>query len=206
MYTEIELNKVVNETLDENEIQEILDTIISVYGVNDKDVVLDIDYITSGSFDVDVSTNTDINEMLESMEEILSDILGVHDDSLTLVYDPETETVEYTITGDSVENINDINDIFDSINITDEITNRLEEQNLDAIIENHVPEEEIELSINGVVDITDAESNNVQANVQIEEYFDELGYDTTVTSNIFNFLFLHFALLGKFQKSKIWFS
>jgi hypothetical protein len=81
----------VNEPVSEEEIFNLTSIIADIYNVNDTDIFIEVIYMATGTIELNI-TNDDatIEDVLDNLEESLSQILGVPTADIALEYDEST--------------------------------------------------------------------------------------------------------------------
>ena len=132
----ISLSSEVEEELSSTEIDRLRDIVIDSYGLDpEKDPIsTTVDYSTSGTMTMEGIIGSELSpeelEALEdSMENTLSEILGVPSENIDLIIDPETGVVTYTISSPTFNETQTILDQLktDPISFVDEFTTALVE-------------------------------------------------------------------------------
>ena len=167
----------MTESIDDEEVNDIQTQIAEKYGVNSEDVTVEVVYQTTGTIDVDVAPDTDIEELEESFESEIATLLGLHEGSVEVTIEDGVAT--YTITSDSVDSAQSIQDILDepsSVAILDET--------LPITIDDINVNDEVTADIVVTVDSSGA-SNSLNAAAEIlEDVFEDDGFNTKVESNL----------------------
>jgi hypothetical protein len=100
----IESTKPVTETLDEQDIQTIVDEIASDFDVSTNEVDVNVDYTITGMMQIDVSGDDVDPETVENeIKQALAQLLNIWESNIDVVYNETTGEVTYTITMDSYD-------------------------------------------------------------------------------------------------------
>ena len=172
----IELSKSVTESIEEDEVNDIQTQTAETYGVGAEDVSVEVVYQTTGTIDVDVAPDTNIEKLEESFESEIATLLGLHEGSVEVTIEDGLAT--YTITSNSVESAQSIQDILDepsSASILDEA--------LPITIHDINVNEGITADIVVTVDSSSASNNLNSAADTLEDIFEDSGFDAKVESN-----------------------
>jgi hypothetical protein len=148
---------------------------LNSYGLDENDPVSTmVDYSTTGTITIDGTSDLspeELESLEESMENTLSEILGVPSEDIELVIDPETGVVIYTI---STPTFNETSAILDQMNdptfvdtFTTELTDTLLEETeipVDSIsVQTIEPQEEIAAEVTVVIDEDDVTKSQILA-------------------------------------------
>ena len=137
----------------------------------------------TGSFSVDASGLTS-EEVVGSLEAVLAEELGVHPQNVEVVFDTETGLVTYVITSEDAETLLSLQSVLEQDNTIDTIDSNLGEF---ITVTGHTAPEEIEFTIDFVVDATVVEDPEI-AIFLVEEQLEETQYDYSSESNVFTFV------------------
>ena len=100
----IKSTKPVTETLDEQNIQTIIDEIKSDFDVWSYKVDVNVDYTITGTMQIDVSGDDVDPETVENeIKQALAQLLNICESNIDVVYNETTGEVTYTITMDSYD-------------------------------------------------------------------------------------------------------
>ena len=180
----------MTESIDDDEVNNIQTQTAETYGVDMEDVTVEVVYQTTGTIDVDVAPDTNIEELEESFESEIATLLGLHEGSVEVTIEDGVAT--YTITSDSVDSAQSIQDILDepsSVSILDEA--------LPITIDDINVNDEVTADIVVTVDSSGASNNLNTAAKTLEGIFEDSGFNTKVESNFyerFNHILYMFAL------------
>ena len=166
----------MTESINDNEVGDIQTQTAETYGVDSEDVTVEVVYQTTGTIDVDVAPDTDIEELEESFESEIAVLLGLHEGSVEVIIEAGVAT--YTITSDSVDSAQSIQDILDepsSFAILDET--------LPITIDDINVNDEVTADIVVTVDSSGASNNLNSAADTLEDIFEDSGFDAKVESN-----------------------
>ena len=135
----------------------------------------------TGSFSVDASGLTS-EEVVGSLEAVLAEELGVHPQNVEVVFDAETGLVTYVITSEDAETLLSLQSVLEQDNTIDQIDSNLGEF---ITVTGHTAPEEIEFTIDFVVDATVVEDPEIAITL-VEEQLEETQYDYSSESNVFH--------------------
>ena len=172
----IELSRVVNESLSEDDVSNITSEIADAFGVNEGAVTVEVIYETTGSFNITLTTDVAEEEVEEAMEEAISNILGIHESAVNV--EIENGSATYTIVSSSVEEAHVIVDTMGSANISSTIDNAIE----DVDVSSGEVDEDVTVDVIVTVDTSDASEPLTDAADHVEDVFEDYGYNTTAQS------------------------
>jgi len=85
-----------------DDVDAITSDIASVYGVANSDLVVTIDYVSSGALNVSIPAGMSSSEALDSIEQSISNILGVHSSNV-IVLVGEDGKITYSVALESYD-------------------------------------------------------------------------------------------------------
>jgi phenylpyruvate tautomerase PptA (4-oxalocrotonate tautomerase family) len=119
----------VTEELSASEIERLTDIVIDSYGLDENDpITTTVDYTTTGTMTIEGTTELTPEELEileDTMENTLSEILGVPSEDIELEIDPETGVVSYTISSPSFNTTAEILEQMTAPEFVEEFTNEL---------------------------------------------------------------------------------
>ena len=198
----ISLSSEVEEELSPSEIDRLRDIVIDSYGLDKEEdpISTTVDYSTTGTMTMEGIIGSELSpeelETLEdTMENTLSEILGVPSENIDLIIDPETGVVTYTI---SSPNFNETASILDQLkndptgtfvdDFTTALIEDLEEQNIiSSEIVDQISITSVDADDTIVADVTVVidEEDVTKSQILAENTVDILvGEDYTVSSEI----------------------
>lgn len=151
----VSLSGSITENMSMENIDAITSNLAEIYGVDISDVESSVDYVISGTLNVTIPENIPEEDAIILLEQSISDVLGVHPKDLIVTISEDGE-VSYSVTGESYEEIEEIQDIASNISFASDITAALIDNNSDMIVESSSIRDEIEIVISATVDTTDA--------------------------------------------------
>ena len=100
----VDMNKIVFETLTENEIADIITSAEDAFGVYPGDVQAEVSYDITGSMII-VADDSDYSEkeIVSSLQETIAETLNVHPSDVSISIDPESGIVTYSISSATAE-------------------------------------------------------------------------------------------------------
>lgn len=101
----------MTESIDDEEVNDIQTQTAETYGVDVDDVTIEVIYETTGSIEIDVADDANINELESVIESEIAELLGLHEGSIEVTIEDGVAT--YTITSDSVDSAESIQSILD---------------------------------------------------------------------------------------------
>lgn len=181
----VTLSKTVTQSIPIDDVVNIENEIADTYGVDEDNISIEVVYQTTGSFVLDIEDDLISNEELEqTLEEEIAILIGVHEGNVKV--DIENGVATYTITSDTAENAQDIQDV-------------LSEQETDNLIDAAIDEISIvSMNVNSNIDAdilvtidTTGASNNLNDSADVlQQSLSNQGFETNVQSNMkYNFLY-----------------
>ena len=85
-------------------IDEITEQLALIYGVDDSDVEITVEYVTSGSLDVMIPDGTSTDDFVEALTESIANVVGVHDSKVTVTIEDDGSAT-YSVTGSSYDDV-----------------------------------------------------------------------------------------------------
>lgn len=167
------------ESIGDDELNGIQTQVAGAYGVNADDVILEVIYQTTGSMEVDIEAEANINELEESLEQEISILLGIHESNVEVKI--EDGAVTYTITSDDVQSVRIIQNNLNEPGLVSNLEDALQISISDFVIDN-----EISADIVVTVDSSGATNNIHQAGELLNDIFEDNGFETSVKSTNYN--------------------
>jgi hypothetical protein len=172
----------VTESISPEEIVSIQDEVAESYGVESDDITIDVVYETTGSISIELLDDTLTDEELEeTIEDELAALLGVHEGNIAVTI--EDGLARYTITSDSADSAQDIQDLIREPSSIDALTTAIV-ANVPVNVASVEVDEDIEIEIIVTVDTTSAENNLENSARELEEAFEQQGF-TAQADNVF---------------------
>ena len=135
----VEVTRVTEAALSEEEVAELVAAVSQSYGADVEDVSAVVEYVTTGTLQVDVGDGVSEAKVSETVTQLLAEALGVPPEDISVTVDAATGEVSYTISTpdfatseslveslaspDLVDTLNDMTDVFtvEGVQADDEI-------------------------------------------------------------------------------------
>ena len=178
----VELEKTVTETLSSEEVESIVTDVADAYGVDEEDVTVEVVYQTTGSMTVTIPDGASLEDLEESLEDELSELLGVHESNVEVTVS-EDGSVTYTITSSTAEGAQEHQDALAAEDVAETLNTGLESASVsvDAV----EVDSDVTADIVVTVDTTDASNNLNQASSNIVDTLNSNGYTASSESKRF---------------------
>ena len=158
------------------ELQQLTSDLASQYGVAVEDVQVDATYTVSGTMDVVVPEGVTVSVLAEELEASISTALGVHPRDVTVVIDPTTGEVSYTVSVTDSAVAENIQSTLVEPSFLPLLTEQLSSSIPDAIITNVDTDSEIVFDLVVTIDATESEVDLAETNVSVEDEFTSSGF------------------------------
>ena len=99
----VELTKQVTESLSSEDITALVVSAEEAFGLNPGNVETVVSYDVHGVLEVDLSGDYEEAELVASLQQALAESLNVHVSDVSVVLDPETGVISYTISSETAE-------------------------------------------------------------------------------------------------------
>lgn len=126
-----------------------------IYGVDSSDVETSTDYVLSGILDVIIPENIADSDAITAITESISDILGVHVKDVVITLDDDGN-MTYSVIGKTFDDAQEIQNMIASTDFAADITSDLNEGDSGIVVESSTSNDDIEMIISAIVDISDA--------------------------------------------------
>ena len=83
-------------------IDEITEQLALIYGVDDSDVEITVEYVSSGSLDIIIPDGTSPDDVVEALTESIANVVGVHESKVTVTIEDDGSAT-YSVTGSSYD-------------------------------------------------------------------------------------------------------
>ena len=174
----LELTKTVIESIPESNVTDVQNEVATKYGVNTEDVIVEVVYQTTGTLDIAITDDTVTEEELEeALEDQIAALLGIHEGNAQV--NITDGVVYYTVTSDSAELAQSLQDVLEEPTSADAISEAVPEADVNAVN----VDDEITVEMIVTVDMTGPENNLEDAAAALEENFEDQGYNTETESN-----------------------
>ena len=182
----------VSEDFDQSTIEDYITDVAQIYGVDASDITAETAYTTSGSLSMTIPTDVSISEVEESVAISIAESLNIHPQAVAVTVDAETGEVHFTVTTPSFDEAADIQFDLENAERTESIIGTIEDLLPSVSVEEFAVSEDIDVTIEFVVDADDAANDLTQAAFQSEQLLSGLDFDVTVESNLT--FYLHFQI------------
>ena len=170
----------MNSSLSSEEVSKIVNEVAAAYGVEEDDVVVEVVYETSGTMEIDVRGDVSEEELRETIQDELANLLGIHESNIEVSI--TNGTAHFTIKSDSAEIAKDIRDALSSessaASLKDSITKALPEVTISDV----KVEESVKADVLVTVDTSNAANNLEKAATEIKQTMENEGYEATAKS------------------------
>ena len=175
----------VTEEISEAIIADSIDDLAENYGISPADISSSVTYETSGVITIDVdSIPEDLSE--EELEEIimssLAEELDLHESNIAVDVDLESGEITYTISSDELTDVQGAQFALDSEQTQENIMNSIEEDVPGSDVTGVTVEDEIDATVEFIIDSDEAENDLVQAEYEshqsLAENFDNVAIET----------------------------
>ena len=174
----LELTKTVIESIPESNVTDVQNEVATKYGVNTEDVIVEVVYQTTGTLDIAITDDTVTEEELEeALEDQIAALLGIHEGNAQV--NITDGVVYYTVTSDSAELAQSLQDVLEEPTSADAISEAVPEADVNAVN----VDDEIMAEMIVTVDTTGTDNNLEDAAAALEENFEDQGYNTETESN-----------------------
>lgn len=87
----------VTQTVPDDIVQDMKDSIIAAYGVTEDDVTMEENYVSSGSIQLELDENSDFNQIEIDMAKAIADAVGVSPSQLEVSINPINGVAEFKV-------------------------------------------------------------------------------------------------------------
>ena len=171
----------------QTEVDQITSDLAEIYGVDVADIETSVDYVASGTIDVTIPPGVSENEAITSLQDSISDVLGVHPKDVVVTID-DNGVVTYSVTGASYAEAEAIQDVTSQVDFASQITDDLNENGSPVTVESSTPNEDIDVVVSATVDTTDATGTSDPV-ISIENLTIELWLTDSFAEGIINYFF-----------------
>jgi len=178
----------MNTTISIEDIDAITTQVVESFGVEEADVVVEVVYTTTGIINVTFQDSVNEGALVEALEKELVTLLDLHEGDVDVHIDFENGTISYTIVSSSAEDATEVFDLLSLDNTTSQIEG-LFETTFPVIDVTSMEVGETMVDITVTVDTSGASEPLVEAEVDVEAYFVNLGYDAETARISFDFVF-----------------
>ena len=99
----VELTKQVTESLSSEDLSALVASAEEAFGLNPGNVEAVVTYDVHGVLDVELTGDYEESQLVASLQQALAESLNVHVSDVSVVLDPETGVISYTISSESAE-------------------------------------------------------------------------------------------------------
>merc|ERR1712048_264214 len=111
-----------------------------------EDVVIETSYSMSGILNVTIPDDVSEEEIIEALEESLSELLGIHPSNIELEIDEDGKVI-YTITDEEFTTIEDVQEKLNEPTFVDELESKVQEEIPEFEIQDVEVNSEIEVEV-----------------------------------------------------------
>ena len=129
------------------------------YGVDARDVSMDVDYDVSGSFTVENADPSQSDVVEDTIRQSISKQTGIPVTDIDVNYNSDTGEVEYTISSNSYDDSNAIKGNIENDSFTDTIEADLQSSDEDLDLSSAEINDEILANINIIIDVKDSNAD-----------------------------------------------
>ena len=187
----VSISGAVTSDLPADNVADITTELADIYGVDPADVETTVAYTASGTLDVSIPEGVSETEVIESLQDSISDVLGVHPKDVIVSIDDDG-VVTYSVTGATYAEAEVLQNIASEPNFAAQVTEDLEENGSTVVVESSTTDEEIDVVITATVDTTDA-TGTEDPTVAIADLTSEYGLTESNVESII-FMTLYFEL------------
>ena len=183
--TVIHLSQEVTKPYSELEISGLVQEVAGKYGIDDKDVTVDIDYEVSGSLTLGNVDPIKIDAVEDTVRNSISQQTGVPISDVDVDYNSDTGVVEYKVKTDSYEESSGIQADFTENTFSDEIGANLKtvDNNIDVI--SAAVNDSIVSNFNIVADVEDSSVDLKDVTDKLRTEFLDDGFTVTKAEGTF---------------------
>ena len=139
----------VEEALSEEDASEIALAIAKIYGVEEEDVVMSVEYVSSGTLNVTIPEELSEADATAVLEESISNTLGIHSSEVEVTIHDDG-VVTYTITGESYTEVETLSETTSKPTFVSELDSLLSGGESGISVESGTSSEEVEVLITGI--------------------------------------------------------
>lgn len=169
-----------------SEIEAVASEIADIYGVDASDVETTINYVTSGTLNVIVPEELSQTEVITTLQQSISDVLGIHSSDVFVTVDDDGE-VTYSVSSETFTGAEALRDLADNSSFVSQLTDDLIENESGIEVQSSSTDDIIEVVLSSTVDMTDA-SGTEDASVAIAALAEEHGFTDSITEGNANHL------------------
>ena len=151
----VSLSGSVTSDISRSDVADITIELAEIYGVDINDVETTVDYITSGTLEITIPEGVVEAEVIDSLQQSISEVLDVHSSEVVVTIDDEG-AITYSISGRTFTEVLALQEIAEQDNFADLVNANLLHKGSEISVETSVSNEDIEVVISATVDTTDA--------------------------------------------------
>lgn len=171
-----------------SDILAISSDVAEIYGVDIQDVETTVDYVISGTLGVIIPEGVPESDIISSLEEMISNVLGVHSSNVVVTMDDDQAS--YSVMGTSYDEMQQILNISSDPAFARNIAMELNENDFDIAVVSLTSNNDVEVVISITVDTTDA-TGTIDTESGISVLAETYGLtETSIDGKFFYFLFI----------------
>jgi len=151
----VSISGTVTSTVSDEDTNDIVSDIADAYGVEDGDVEVSVQYITTGILNVSIEDSIPQFEALASLEAAISAVLGVHISDVTVSMNDDN-TITYSLSKDTYDDVKLILNATSLDSFITLVNANLESSDSSIVVDSATADNEIEVVISATVDTTDS--------------------------------------------------
>jgi len=137
-----------DEALSKDTLEDITSDIANIYGVDENNVNVVVDYVISGAFNVSIPLELSENEASTIFEQMIGDTLGIHSSKVHVVID-EDGIVQYSISGQSHDEVESLLNSTLKTTFISDVNNLIIDSGI--VVESATSSESVNVVISGIL-------------------------------------------------------
>ena len=146
----VSISGTITEEFSKEDISSISSQVADIYGVDESDIDLAVDYVSSGTLNVTIPEDVSEEDAITDLEESISDVLGVHSSDVVVTIG-EDGTVTYSVSGSSYENAVAILNATSEDSFGSELDSELLESGSDITVDSVTSDDSVDVVITGML-------------------------------------------------------
>ena len=183
----VSLSGFVTSDISSSDILDISNEIAQIYGVDEDDTETTVEYILSGTLNITIPDDINEDDVINSLQESISNALGVHSSDVVVTFDDEG-VITYSVSGSTFTEVASLQASVEHNDFVNSVNDALRQSELDILLEAISSNEDIETVISVTVDTTVA-SETQTPEIAIAQLVSE--YDLTDSTIECNTLLLY---------------
>lgn len=179
----VSLSGSVTSDILDSDILDIAMELSQIYGVDENDVETTVNYITSGVLEIIVPDDITETQLINSLQESISDVLGIHLSDVVVTIDEEG-VATYSISGATFAEVSGLQEITGQDDFADLVSDELRQIESDISVHSSTSNAEIEVVISATIATTDS-SVTTDPESAVAELIQHYGLtDAQITGNM----------------------